>query len=209
MKKKGTTEIHRGQAITFRLPSDTPDHIIKQLQKLKETERRNFSSKIAQFALEGVNQSLVKERETLTIPLPKPLSKEQRNWLKHSHSEALLGTIVYQLLNDPLRATSILAALNSNSLDIDEALYLQEVESEVPKVEQKVTASTESPLEDQGLEDIEEDVEVPKDIDFDDDLENFNWNEAKQEIAASAEEPEEKEEDIEDLLGGFLAQMNK
>ncbi|MEB1808192.1 MAG: hypothetical protein LPK26_13005 [Bacillaceae bacterium] len=209
MKKKGTTEIQRGQAITFRLPSDTPDHIIKQLQKLKETERRNFSSKIAQFALEGVNQSLVKERETLTIPLPKPLSKEQRNWLKHSHSEALLGTIVYQLLNDPLRATSILAALNSNSLDIDEALYLQEVESEVPKVEQKVTASTESPLEDQGLEDIEEDVEVPKDIDFDDDLENFNWNEAKQEIAASAEEPEEKEEDIEDLLGGFLAQMNK
>ncbi|MDE5414592.1 hypothetical protein [Alkalihalobacterium chitinilyticum] len=209
MKKKGTTEIQRGQAITFRLPSDTPDHIIKQLQKLKETERRNFSSKIAQFALEGVNQSLVKERETLTIPLPKPLSKEQRNWLKHSHSEALLGTIVYQLLSDPVRATSILAALNSNSLDIDEALYLQEVESEEPEVEQKVTASMESPLEDQNLEDIEEEVEESKDIDFDDDLENFNWNEAKQEIVASAEEPEEKEEDIEDLLGGFLAQMNK
>lgn len=209
MKKKGTTEIQRGQAITFRLPSDTPDHIIKQLQKLKETERRNFSSKIAQFALEGVNQSLVKERETLTIPLPKPLSKEQRNWLKHSHSEALLGTIVYQLLSDPLRATSILAALNSNSLDIDEALYLQEVEIEEPIVEQKVTASKRSPVEEQDPEEFEEEVEGPNDIDLDDDLENFNWNEAKQEVAASAEEPEEKEEDIEDLLGGFLAQMNK
>ncbi|MFV8826226.1 hypothetical protein [Alkalihalobacterium sp. APHAB7] len=209
MKKKGTTEIQRGQAITFRLPSDTPDHIIKQLQKLKETERRNFSSKIAQFALEGVNQSLVKERETLTIPLPKPLSKEQRNWLKHSHSEALLGTIVYQLLSDPLRATSILAALNSNSLDIDEALYLQEVEIEEPIVEQTVTASKRNPVEEQDPEEFEEEVEGPNDIDLDDDLENFNWNEAKQEVAASAEEPEEKEEDIEDLLGGFLAQMNK
>ncbi|WP_078429625.1 hypothetical protein [Alkalihalobacterium alkalinitrilicum] len=204
MNKKGTAEIQRGQAITFRLPSDTPEHIIKQLQKLKETERRNFSSKIAQFALEGVSNSLAKERETLTIPLPKPLSKEQRNWLKHSHSEAMLGSIVYQLLVDPMRATSILAALNSNALDIDEALYLQEVENG--------TTPLDNPFEDRQdnqLEDIEA-VETFNDHELDDDLDNFNWNEAKQEMASSVEEEQEKEEEsIDDLLGDFLAEMNK
>ncbi len=62
----------------------------------------------------------------ITIPLPKKLTKAQRDWLKHEHSEALLGSIIYQLISDPVRSTSLLAYLNSNSLDIDEALYLQE-----------------------------------------------------------------------------------
>ena len=57
MEKAGNSGIQRGQAITFRLPSDTPDHIVKQMQKLKETERRNFSSKIAEFVLDGVSNS--------------------------------------------------------------------------------------------------------------------------------------------------------
>ena len=83
----------RGQPITFRLPSDTSDHTLKQLQKLKEIERRNFSSKIAEFVIEGVNDSHSKDRETITIPLPKGLTKAQRDWLKHEHSEALLGSI--------------------------------------------------------------------------------------------------------------------
>ena len=62
----------------------------------------------------------------ISIPLPKKLSKAQRDWLKHEHSEALLGGILYQLIIDPVRSTALLASLNSNSLDIDEALYLQE-----------------------------------------------------------------------------------
>ncbi|WP_209123494.1 hypothetical protein [Alkalihalobacillus sp. BA299] len=203
MKKKGTTEIQRGQAITFRLPSDTPDHIIKQLQKLKETERRNFSSKIAQFALEGVSNSLAKDRETLAIPLPKALTKEQRNWLKHSHSEALLGSIVYQLLTDPLRATSILAALNSNALDINEALYLQEEESKTAPLEHTIETSHE-----REITELEE-VKATDEVDLEDDLENFDWDVAKQEVASSAEATLEKDESVDNLLGGFLAQMNK
>lgn len=118
--------IERGQSITFRVPSDTPDYLLKQLQHLKETERRNFSSKVASFVLKGVNESFAKEKETVTIPLPKQLTKEQKSWLKHEHSEALIGSILYHLLNDPMRATSLLAALNSNTNNIDEALYLQE-----------------------------------------------------------------------------------
>jgi hypothetical protein len=194
MASKGTTQIQRGQAITFRLPSDTPDHILRQLQKLKETERRNFSSTIAEFALEGVSRSISKERETLTIPLPKMLTREQRSWLKHSHSEALLGSIVYQLLADPIRASSILASLNSNSLDIDQALYLQEEELEME----------DSPAEESLATFREEPV-----AEEEDDLLHFNWESVVQEQAAAVNEENESQDDIEDLLGGFLASMNK
>src|SRR3954466_5604107 len=126
MKKSSANEVTRGQTISFRIPSDTPDHILKQLQRLKESERRNFSSKIAEFVVEGVSNTYVGDREMITIPLPKKISKAQRDWLKHEHSEALLGSIFFQLIADPLRATSLMASLNSNALDIDEALYLQE-----------------------------------------------------------------------------------
>jgi hypothetical protein len=202
MKKKGMTGIQRGQPITFRLPSDTPDHILKQLQKLKETERRNFSSKMAEFVLEGVNNSLSKDKETITIPLPKPLNKEQRNWLRHSHSEALLGSIVYQLLADPVRATTVLASLNSNALDIDDALYLQENET----INRK-----EEPFTDDFADEPKKSPMISHEDDIEDDLMNFDWDKAKQEQLSSVEENQEidEEEDIEDLLGDFLAHMNK
>ncbi|WP_078378517.1 hypothetical protein [Sutcliffiella halmapala] len=198
MKKTGSlNEIKRGQALSFRIPSDTPDHLLKHLQRLKETERRNFSSKIAEFVLQGVTSSSAREKETISIPLPKSLSKSQRDWLKHQHSEALLGSIVYQLLSDPVRATSLLAAMNSNSVDIDEALYLQE---DIP--------STPAPAQpaDQAILEEESQVE-PFD---DDDLDSFDWNKAVQEQASTEEEPEELEaEDVDKLLGDFLAHMNK
>jgi hypothetical protein len=204
MTTKGMSPIQRGKAITLRLPSDTPDYIIKHLQKLKETERRNFSSTIAAFVLEGVSTSLSKERETLTIPLPRQLSKEQRSWLKHSHSEALLGSIVYQLLSDPVRATSILASLNSKALDIEEALYLQE--DDVLREVSYITSD--SPNLQEELENTEQDFLTD---DLEDDLVNFDLDLAMEEIASSRIEPyaEDEEEGLEDLLGGFLASMNK
>jgi hypothetical protein len=197
------TGIQRGQAITFRLPANTPEHIIKQMQKLKETERRNFSSKMAEFILEGVSNSLSKDRELVTIPLPKQLSKEQRNWLKHSHSEALLGNIVYQLLTDPVRAMSVLASLNSNALDIDQALYLQDKQTE--KIEEDLSFD----------HNISTDLEVNHEEfladELEDDLMNFDWDKARQEHAASEDDSEEhvEQDDIEDLLGSFLSKMNK
>lgn len=205
MEKSRNSGIQRGQAITFRLPSDTPDHILKQMQKLKETERRNFSSKIAEFVLEGVSTSLSKDRETITIPMPKQLSKEQRNWLKHAHSEAMLGNIVYHLLSDPVRAMSILASLNSNALDIDQALYLQPEPTE--KVEDKfnsnINFSTEP--EPEGIQ-----SEFPTD-ELEDDLMNFDWEQAKQEHVATDEDSVQhvETESLDDLLGDFLSRMNK
>jgi hypothetical protein len=201
MKKTNPNEIKRGQAISFRVPSDTPDHILRHMQKLKETERRNFSSKIAEFVMQGVGSSQSKERETITIPLPRNLSKSQRDWVKHEHSEALLGNIVYHLLSDPVRATSLLASLNSKSTEIDEALYLQE-EVVYPNVE--AIQDNSSKL---ATEETASTVEMDN---LDDDLDSFDW-ESIQHTGSEVlnEEVEEQEDDLDDLLGDFLAKMNK
>ncbi|MCP3027285.1 hypothetical protein [Halobacillus sp. A5] len=189
--KKG---VERGQSITFRVPSDTPDHMLKQLTSLKEKERRNFSSKIAQFVMDGVNKSLTKEKETVTIPLPRQLTKEQRNWLKHEHSEALMGTILYQLLSDPTRAMTLLASLNSNAVDIDEALYLQE----------EAAAASDQAFPSEESENSKKDsvLETSSDEELDDlSLESL------QDLHSSEETGENEEED--DPLGDFLSSMNK
>ncbi|BCB06038.1 hypothetical protein [Bacillus sp. KH172YL63] len=195
MKDKGMS---RGQPITFRLPSDTPDHVLKHLQKLKETEKRNFSSKIAELVLNGVNDTISRQREAITIPLPKGLEKSQRDWLKHEHSEALLGSIVYQLLSNPVRTASLLASLSSNALDIDEALYLQE----------ESAAGNEPSHEwhiEQVIEESEEEVD-DRSHSTDEELDNFDWESA---VKPEVEKVEEPEETMEDLLGDFLSQMNK
>jgi hypothetical protein len=200
MNKPSANEIKRGQTISFRVPSDTPDHILKQLQRLKETERRNFSSKISELVLEGINNTRSGDRELVTIPLPKSLNKAQRNWLKHEHSEALLGTIIYNLISDPIRASSLLVSLNSNSLDIDEALYLQE--EEIPELliegntEVVVSQDLERPLNDTLL-------------DHDDDLSNFDWENVKHEEVEEKDNSIFEEMDIDDILGDFLSAMNK
>ncbi|PGM59254.1 hypothetical protein [Bacillus sp. AFS053548] len=200
MKEK---ELTRGQPITFRIPSDTPDQIIKHLQQLKQSERRNFSSKIAEYVISGINDSLSKQRQTIAIPLPKSLDKAQRDWLKHEHSEALLGSIVYQLLSNPIRTASLITSLNSNSLAIEEALYLQEEMNELePELEPVQTEIRTSERNATKLGNI------GRKADRDDDLDNFNWEVAsKNEISAAEEDIEE--EDMDSLLGDFLSQMNK
>ncbi|MEH7388865.1 hypothetical protein [Bacillus sp. JJ1474] len=199
MEKSKSGMIKRGQAISFRVPSDTPDHLLKHLQKLKETERRNFSSKMAEFVLEGVGKSCSQERETITIPLPQRLSKSQRDWLKHEHSEALIGNIIYQLLIDPVRSTSLLASMNSKSIDINEALYLQE-EPEIPTVNEETA----------NLSKYEQESAAALEESMDDDLMAFDWETAKknQELEVE-EETAETNFDLDDLLGDFLAKMNK
>jgi hypothetical protein len=191
MKNTTSSGIQRGQAITFRIPSDIPDHNLRQLQKLKETEKRNFSSKIAEFVMGGVSNTSHPDREMITIPLPQKLSKAQRDWLKHAHSEAMLGSIIFHLLSDPLRATALLASLNSSSLDIDEALFLQE-QSSSPSVQ------------------IENQIEISseKQDELDLELDNFDWSDGG-EVKNDPRDEEEKEESLDDLLGDFLAQMNK
>ena len=164
MSKKS---IERGQSITFRVPSDTPDYLLKELQRLKDTERRNFSSQIAQYVLKGVGESYQRERETITVPLPKQLTKEQKSWLKHEHSEALIGTILYQLLSDPMRATTLLASLNSNTSNIDEALYLQEAAAMKEPAEKP--KSDKMDLNDLSLDGLDIDFQTEEEPEEDDD----------------------------------------
>ncbi|MEH6936435.1 hypothetical protein V7056_01095 [Bacillus sp. JJ664] len=189
MKKE--KELTRGQPITFRIPSDTPNHILKHLQSLKESERRNFSSKIAEFTLRGVNEEISIQKETITIPLPNRLNKVQRDWLKHEQSEALLGSIVYQLLSDPIRTVSLLTSLNSG------AAYTYEQNDEIAAAELAW-----EPVPSDNLLDDTRDVRGIDSIDIDD----FTW-ESKQEIEQTNHKNDK--EDLDDLLGDFLAQMNK
>ncbi|WP_419882475.1 hypothetical protein ACN6MY_01275 [Peribacillus sp. B-H-3] len=193
MKKPNSSEIQRGQAITFRIPSDVPDHILRQLQKLKEKEKRNFSSKVAEYVLDGVGNESVQDREMISIPLPQKLNKSQRDWLKHAHSEAMLGSILFQLLSDPLRATSLLASLNSSALEIDEALYLQDHFPSVSPSEAETETVTQKPQKNNN----------------DQDLDDFDWSSLNQDSSGKLEEEQEQEESLDDLLGDFLAQMNK
>lgn len=198
MKKSSSNEITRGQAISFRVPSHTPDHLLKHLQRLKETERRNFSSKIAEFVMQGVGYSHARERETITVPLPHKLTKAQRDWLKHEHSEALLGSIIYQLLTDPVRSTSLLASLNSNSVDINEALYLQE--------EDPIITTSQGESHFMSMEETASAADL--DV-MDDDLDAFDWEQAKHNQPKVEEENDEVDDDLDGLLGDFLAKMNK
>lgn len=194
MQEKG---LKRGQPITFRIPSDTSDHILKQLQSLKEVERRNFSSKIAEFVIDGVTNSLVKHREAITVPLPKGLTKSQRDWLKHEHSEALLGSIVYQLMADPIRTSALFASLNSNAMEVDDALYLQE--------ELAATENHEADWEPMNSDNEEQQDSPMSNRDVDAELDNFDWEKVKMTESTSFEEDKEET----DPLGDFLAQMNK
>lgn len=187
--KKG---IERGQSITFRVPSDTPDYLLKQLQKLKDTERRNFSAQIAQFVLKGVSETFSRERETLTIPLPKQLTKEQKNWLKHEHSEALIGSILYHLLQDPIRATALLASMNSNARDVDEALYLQE---EIPAQQPQEPQQEPEPEPEAASESYEID------------LDNLDMGELD-DFSETEQQVEETKQDT-NPLGDFFSRMNK
>ncbi|KXH80640.1 hypothetical protein [Sporosarcina sp. HYO08] len=176
------TGLKRGQPITFRLPADTSDHTLRLLQNLKDVERRNFSSKIAEFVIDGVNESSVRSNEVVMIPLPKGLTKAQRDWLKHEHSEALLGSILYQLLADPMRAAALFTSLNGDTVDSD-LYFSQEVASTVE-------------------EDPKPNIQTPV-SDIDDALDHFDWKQVQVEHMPTEDEEEE------DPLADFLAQMNQ
>src|SRR5690606_19153815 len=126
----------------------------------------------------------------------------QRNWLKHEHSEALLGSIIYQLLSDPVRAASLLASLNSNSLNLDDALYFQEeIDMDKPQTEE-LNMETQLPsLEKTTLSD-----ELNK---FDDNLHSYKLECVREDHLKIEEREDSSENDLDSLLEDFLIEMNK
>ncbi|WP_335872571.1 hypothetical protein [Bacillus sp. 2205SS5-2] len=186
--------MNRGQPITFRIPPSTPDHILKYLEKLKEKERRNFSSTIAEIVIRGIGQSVAIEKETITIILPKSLSKVEKDWLKHEHSEALLGNIVYQLLTNPVRTSSILTAITGEYSQEDEVASTEEPDTSMRGIQKKRLVR-------QAKTRI-----IPL---SEEDLAEFEWDNEPVEEVQEDQEDQEVEESMESLLGDFLSQMNK
>jgi hypothetical protein len=202
-------QVTRGQTISFRIPSDAPDHLVKGLQRLKETERRNFSSKIAEFVLEGVSQSNALEREMINIPLPQKLTQAEKDWLKHEHSEALIGSILYQLISDPVRASALLASLNSPSISTGAERHLEAVAPFGGSGVDEVAVHREEPV----LE-PEEDIQPPlvydlSDMEVLDDLEGLSLDNTNLEASNKEVDDIAGEIDPDDILGDFLAAMNK
>jgi hypothetical protein len=101
-----------------------------------------------------------------------------------------------------VRSAALLASFNSKSTDIDEALYLQErKESEEKPVYRAEVPPPSPPAQ-------EEEEEIPAFTDgADDDLDDIDWSSVQ--IDRSAESEDQEEESMEDLLGDFLAHMNK
>lgn len=97
--------MQRGQVISFRLPSETSDHILKYLQRLKETEGRKFSKKLSELLMKGIG--VATDQESIIIPINQTLTKEQKEWLKHEQSEVILRNLVYQILTEPTSSIGI------------------------------------------------------------------------------------------------------
>jgi hypothetical protein len=102
-----------GKTISFRLPHDTPEHVYKYLNRRKKKLGRKFSSEIAPLFVEAIAQRALDHdgSEKLEIPIPKNLTEEQKEWLTHPNTRALIGQLLYQVAKKPL-----------SPIDLDEKL---------------------------------------------------------------------------------------
>jgi hypothetical protein len=91
-----------GKTISFRLPSDTPIHVSKYLNKRKKKLGRKFSSEIAPIFIEAISQKALDTSNTdqVTIPLPKGLTSEQKEWINHPNTKTLISQLLYQVVSN-------------------------------------------------------------------------------------------------------------
>ncbi|MDQ0862378.1 hypothetical protein [Bacillus sp. V2I10] len=92
-----------GKTISFRLPQDTPVSVSKYLTRRKNRLGRKFSSEIAPLFVSAISQKISKtsEEDTISVPLPKGITNEQKEWLNHPHTKALISQLLYQVINKP------------------------------------------------------------------------------------------------------------
>lgn len=92
-----------GKVVSFRLPHDTPQQVLKHLNKLKEKHGRKFSSEIAEKFVASIQEELVNKNPEnyLVIPYPKYFKKEAREFLQNDRARAMIGQLIAQLLKDP------------------------------------------------------------------------------------------------------------
>ncbi|MDM5224529.1 hypothetical protein QUF86_28235 [Peribacillus sp. NJ11] len=95
-----------GKTISFRLPSDTPLHVSEYLISRKKELGRKFSSEIAPIFVKAVSQKALgnTDSDQITISLPEGLTAEQKEWMNHPNTRALIGQLLYQVVTKPNKA---------------------------------------------------------------------------------------------------------
>jgi hypothetical protein len=92
-----------GKTISFRLPSDTPLHVIKYLTRRKKKLGRKFSSEIAPIFVEAISKKALAQTdsEQISISLPKGLTNDQKEWINHPNTKSLISQLLYQVVTKP------------------------------------------------------------------------------------------------------------
>ncbi|WP_049684069.1 hypothetical protein [Peribacillus loiseleuriae] len=92
-----------GKSLSFRLPSDTPSHVLKYLTENKKNAGRKFSSNIASIFIDAVSQKALgtANGNQMNVPLPKGLTSEELEWINHPHTKALISQLLYQVVKKP------------------------------------------------------------------------------------------------------------
>lgn len=92
-----------GKTISFRLPSDTPLHVSEYLISRKKKLGRKFSSEIAPIFVKAVSQKALgnTDSDQITVSLPEGLTAEQKEWMNHPNTRALIGQLLYQVVTKP------------------------------------------------------------------------------------------------------------
>ncbi|CAN7598611.1 hypothetical protein LJR015_001419 [Peribacillus frigoritolerans] len=95
-----------GKTISFRLPSDTPLHVSEYLISRKKKLGRKFSSEIAPIFVKAVSQKALgnTDSDQITVSLPEGLTAEQKEWMNHPNTRALIGQLLYQVVTKPNKA---------------------------------------------------------------------------------------------------------
>jgi hypothetical protein len=92
-----------GKTISFRLPSDTPPHVSDYLTKRKHDLGRKFSGEMAPLFVDAVSKKALGKdiKDELTISIPTGLTSQQKEWLSHPHTRALISQLLYQVVTKP------------------------------------------------------------------------------------------------------------
>ncbi|MFD4819699.1 hypothetical protein [Peribacillus butanolivorans] len=118
-----TERFEPGKTVSFRLPPDTPLHVVDYLTQKKNELGRKFSSEIAPIFVEAVSQKALGNAENaqISITLPEGLTADQKEWVKHPNTKALISQLLYQVVTKP-----------TTPLDFDQQLLKDPVEEKEP-----------------------------------------------------------------------------
>lgn len=194
-KKKG---VERGDVISFRLPQNAPSQVVKHLSDLKQTEGKNYSRKLQEMFIKGVETTLSDVFDNVVaVSLPESLTEEQKEWLKHSNTASMLGKILHQIITQPNginipqvgTATLVHPMEDENSLKDDDGIVAEPVSIKESPSEPEEPSLPLSKKDEPSIP-TEEPTSPVLDSDDDDDDYAINWNDIQLPGTEPADESE-------------------